>query len=48
MSKDIHNKLKKYIREEQCLLNKSELARIFNCDVKTIDRYLEINSGELE
>jgi transposase len=48
MRKDIHNKLKKYTREEQCLLNKSELARRFNCDVRTIDRYLKINSGELE
>lgn len=48
MRKDIHNKLKKYTREEQCLLNKSELARRFNCDARTIDRYLKINSGELE
>lgn len=48
MRKDIHNKLKKYTREEQCLLNKSELARRFNCDSRTIDRYLKINSGELE
>ena len=48
MRKDIHNKLKKYSREEQCLLNKSELARRFNCDSRTIDRYLKINSGELE
>jgi transposase len=29
-------------------LNKSELARRFNCDSRTIDRYLKINSGELE
>jgi transposase len=48
MRKDIHNKLKKYTREEQRLLNKSELARRFNCDARTIDRYLKINSGELE
>lgn len=48
MRKDIHNKLKKYTREEQCLLNKSELARRFNCDSRTIDRYLKISSGELE
>jgi transposase len=44
----IHNKLKKYTREEHGLLNKSELARRFNCDSRTIDRYLKINSGELE
>lgn len=48
MRTDIHNKLKKYTREEKCLLNKSELARRFNCDSRTIDRYLKINSGELE
>lgn len=48
MRRDIHNKLKKYTREEQGLLNKSELARRFNCDSRTIDRYLKINSGELE
>lgn len=48
MRTDIHNKLKKYTREEHGLLNKSELARRFNCDSRTIDRYLKINSGELE
>jgi transposase len=48
MRKDIHSKLKKYTREEQSLLNKSELARRFNCDPRTIDRYLKINSGGLE
>jgi hypothetical protein len=29
-------------------LNKSELAQRFNCDSRTIDRYLKISSGELE
>lgn len=48
MRTDIHNKLKKYTREEHGLLNKCELARRFNCDSRTIDRYLKINSGELE
>lgn len=47
MRRDIHNKLKKYTREEIGLLNKSELARRFNCDPRTIDRYLKIESGEL-
>jgi hypothetical protein len=28
-------------------LNKSELARRFNCDPTTVDRYLKISSGEL-
>lgn len=48
MRKDVHNKLKKYTREEQCLLNKSELSRRFNCDPRTIDRYLKISSGEIK
>jgi len=46
MRKDIHKKLDKYSREEQCLLNKSELARRFNCDPRTIDRYLRIQAGK--
>lgn len=41
MRKDIHNKLKEFTREELCLLNKSELARRFNCDPRTVDRYLK-------
>ena len=48
MREDIHNKLKEFTREELCLLNKSELARRFNCDPRTVDRYLKISSGELE
>ncbi|WP_207706986.1 hypothetical protein [Alkalibaculum sporogenes] len=28
-------------------MNKSEMARRFNCDPRTIHRYLEIESGEL-
>lgn len=47
MRNDIHNKLKKYTIEELCLLNKSELARRFNCDPRTIDRHLKISSGEM-
>lgn len=47
MRKDIEFKLKKYTREEQCLLNKSELARRYNCDPRTVERYLKISSGEL-
>lgn len=47
MRKDIHKKLEKYTREEQCLLNKSELARRFNCDPRTVDRYFKIQAGEL-
>ena len=47
MRKDIHDKLRKYSEEELNLLNKSELARRFNCDRRTIDRYIKISSGEL-
>ena len=47
MRKDVHNKINDYTREEQCLLNKSELARRYNCDPRTVDRYLKISSGEL-
>lgn len=46
--KDIYNKLKEFTREELCLLNKSELARRFNCDPRTVERYLKLSSGELE
>lgn len=48
MRKDVLNKLKKYTREECCLLNKSELARRFNCDPRTVDRYIKINSEKLQ
>lgn len=42
MREDIHNKLKEFTREELCLLNKSELARRFNCDPRTVERYLKL------
>ena len=48
MRYDIENKLKEFSREDVKLLNKSELARRFNCDPRTIDRYLKIQSGELK
>ncbi|MGL5151392.1 MAG: hypothetical protein ACRC7N_12565 [Clostridium sp.] len=47
MREDIRSKLSKYSREEINLLNKSELARRYNCDSRTIDRYLKIESGKL-
>ncbi|WP_193708451.1 IS21 family transposase [Alkalibaculum sporogenes] len=47
MRKDIQNHINRFTREERCLLNKSEMARRFNCDPRTIHRYLEIESGEL-
>lgn len=48
MRKDIHNKLKEFTREELCLLNKSELARRFNCDPRTVELYLKLSSSELD
>ncbi len=47
MRNDIHNYLKNYEKEELILLNKSELARRFNCDRRTVDRYMNIESGKL-
>ena len=40
MRKDIESILKNYSREELNLLNKSEIARRFNCDPRTVDRYI--------
>ena len=39
MRKDVYNQTK-LLREEINVLNKSELARRFNCDRRTIDKYL--------
>ena len=39
MRKDVSNQIK-LLKEEVGLLNKSELARRFNCDRRTVDRYL--------
>jgi len=47
MRKDIQSRIYSYTREERYMINKSELARRLNCDPRTIDRYLKIESGEL-
>ena len=47
MRKDIQSRIYSYTREERYIINKSELARRLNCDPRTIDRYLKIESGEL-
>lgn len=45
MRKDVLNQIK-LVREEIGVLNKSELARRFNCDRRTIDRYInDRNAG---
>ena len=47
MRKDIEEYLKFYLKEEVLLLNKSEIARRFNCDPRTVERYLKIQKGEI-
>ena len=36
--------LQSFSKEEVCLLNKTELARRFNCDPRTVDRYISPRS----
>lgn len=47
MRNDIATFISQLTREERCLLNKSEMARRYNCDPRTIDRHLKIENGEL-
>lgn len=48
MRKDVEQFIKKLTPKEVCLLNKSELARRFNCDPRTIDRHIKLNNGDIE
>jgi transposase len=45
MRKDIINQIK-LLKEEADLLNRSELARRFNCDRRTVDKYLNDTNSE--
>ncbi|SET78032.1 hypothetical protein SAMN05660297_03622, partial [Natronincola peptidivorans] len=45
MRKDVSNQIR-LLREEAELLNKSELARRFNCDRRTVEKYIN-NSGDV-
>lgn len=47
MRMDVEKFIGQLTREERCLLNKSEMARRFNCDPRTIDRRIKIENGEL-
>lgn len=47
MQKNIENKIYSHTRKEKYLINKSELARRLNCDPRTVNRYLKIQSGEI-
>ena len=48
MRTDIKDYLKIYQKEGSYLLNKSEIARRFNCDPRTVDRYLKLQRGEIK
>lgn len=48
MRDDIRDAISFLGKEETLLFNKAELARRYDCDPRTIDRYLKIQSGELE
>ena len=45
MRKDVLNQIK-LLKEEIDVLNKSELARRFNCDRRTIEKYIKDSSNE--
>lgn len=44
---DLLNFINQISREERCLLNKSEMARRFDCDRRTVDRQIKIANGEI-
>jgi transposase len=47
MRDDIKDTIAFLAKEDISLFNKAELARRYDCDPRTIDRYLKIQSGEL-
>ncbi len=47
MLDDIKDTIAFLAKEDISLFNKAELARRYDCDPRTIDRYLKIQSGEL-
>lgn len=48
MRRDIEEYLKFYLKEDCVLLNKSEIARRFDCDPRTVDRYLKLQNTKTE
>lgn len=46
MRNDIRDAISFLSKEDATMFNKAELARRFDCDPRTIDRYLKIQSGE--
>lgn len=47
MRNDIKDAIAFLFKEDATMFNKAELARRFDCDPRTIDRYLKIQSGDL-
>lgn len=47
MRGDISDAVKFLSKEDSSMFNKAELARRFDCDPRTIDRYIKIHTGEL-
>ena len=47
MRNDVAALINFYLKEEDMLINKSELARRLGCDPRTIDRYIKIQKGEI-
>ena len=47
MRGDISDTIKFLVKEEPSMFNKAELARRYNCDPRTIDRYIKIHTGKL-
>lgn len=48
MRGDIKDLIDFITKEDLPMYNKAELARRYDCDPRTIDRYLKIQSGELK
>lgn len=48
MRGDIEDLIRFISKEGELLFNKAELARRYDCDPRTIDRYLKIQSGEIK
>lgn len=48
MRGDISDLIKFITKEDLPMYNKAELARRYDCDPRTVDRYLKIQSGELK
>ena len=48
MRGDISDAIKFLVKEDPDMFNKAELARRYNCDPRTIDRYIKMHTGQLQ